>query len=124
MELRNDIQKLAIWYIPIAIASIIVSGWYSDIFKEAMVDGEVGISTFMNTVSYIATALHISVRLVVAIWLYYMVSKTSGNKYIWFFFGLVGNLFALVIFIGVAIYENTASNKSLNLTGAENAPPS
>ena len=124
MDLRIEIQKLAIWYIPIALLSILVSSWYGGVLREAYLDGDVSPASVAMTLSNISTALAFSVRLVVAIWLYMMVSKSKGNKYIWFMFGLVANLLALIIFICISIYEQNASNKSSNLTGAENAPSS
>jgi len=124
MDLRTEIQKLAIWYIPIALLSILVSNWYSGMLKEAMFDGDVTPGTLVASLTYLPMALSFSVRLVVAIWLYVIVSKTTGNKYIWFMFGLVANLLALIIYICLVIYENTASNKSSNLTGANDAPSS
>ncbi len=111
MDLRKDVQKLAIWYIPIALATTIVSMWWSGMLKEEIIDGNLSVGTFSATLSYIGTGLLFSGRLVVAIWLYFMVSKSTGNKYIWFMFGLAASLPALIIFIAIAIYENTASNK-------------
>ncbi len=124
MNLRTDIQKLAMWFIPTAIAALIASSWYSGLLKEAILDRDLTPGIFITSMSYIPFALNASVRLVIAIWLFYMVGKTSGNKYLWFLFGLVAQLFAVVIYIGLLIYEQLASNKSLNLTGAKNAPPS
>ena len=119
-----EIQKLAIWYIPIALLSILVSSWYGGVLREAYLGSDVSPASVAMSLSYISTGLAFSVRLVVAIWLYVIVSKSKGNKYIWFMFGLVANLLALIIFICISIYEQNASNKSSNLTGAEDAPPS
>ena len=123
MNLRNSIQQLALWYIPVAIASAFISAWYTGFLNEAMNTGEYSMGSFMVLFSAIPMMLKASINLVVAIWLYSLISKSSGNKYIWFLFGLIAHLYAAVIYIGLLIYEQVTSNKALNSDSAKSAEP-
>jgi hypothetical protein len=58
-------------------------------------------------------------NLVVAIWLYYVVKRDLGRKWIWAFFGFVAHLFAALFYIGLKLYEgwDATFNKRLKPEG-------
>lgn len=91
--------------------------WSTGLIGEAIDSGEYSIGTFMGFLSFfsiIPMILKTSINLVVAIWLYSVISKSSGNKYIWFLFGLIAHLYAVIIYIGLVIYEQVISSNELN----------
>jgi len=113
INLRSEIEKLAIWYIPVAFITTTIASLYAIDIKQAMITGEILPGAYMALASAFPASLKLAINIVVAIWLYSQ-TKASNRKYLWFLFGLIANLIAALIYIAVLIYEQNASNKSLN----------
>lgn len=123
MEIRKEIESLAIWCIPativVALMSAIISGYARDTIQA-------GGATPGTTLSFI-TALGMFIKLinniVVGIWLYLRSKEDDGRAILWLLFGIVAHYFAALMYIGLKIYEQQkAHNKSLQATPENGAP--
>ena len=116
MEIRKEIETLAIWYIPALIIMAAASALYSGYAEELMRDGFESISTgsklmLLSLSGYIINSID---NVVVAIWLTVQCKKENGRALLWFLFGFVASFYAALIYIGLKIYEEVkAYNKSL-----------
>ena len=124
MEIRKEIESLAIWYVPAFIIMVFASGLYSGYFKEVMEMGQAFTNKTFVFVSLVASLINHIDNIVLGIWLYLKGKKEGGRAILWLMFGIVAHFFAVIIYIGIKIYVNQiAYNKSLNQIDANDAPP-
>jgi len=114
MEIRKEIESLAIWYIPGFIVAFIASSILSGSAREIIDFGEVTPATEIVLTTSIISLAGLIDNAVVAIWLYIQGKKEKGRPILWFLFGLVAHFYAALIYIGLRIYEEQkAHNKRL-----------
>ena len=117
MEIRKEIESLALWYIPAFVLTLIFSAIYSGYLKELMDMGEVTTGKSIVFASMVLNFIGNIDNLVLGAWLFMQSKKENGKPILWFFFGLVAHFYAAIIYIGLKIYENQkAYNKSLQPT--------
>ncbi|WAK04069.1 hypothetical protein [Methylobacter sp. YRD-M1] len=113
IDIRKEIETLAIWYIPVCIMSVIVSGLYTGYFKEAL---SIGSTASWSTIHFLLTVpaiIKFADNIVVGVWLYFLVEKEGGRTGLWFVFGLAAHLFAVLIYVVLRVYEQQAFNNPL-----------
>lgn len=113
MDIRKDIETLAIWYIPVMIIMVIASGLYAGYFKEVISSGPTSIGSTLSFFTLVPALFKLADNIVIAVWLYFMARKEGGRTALWFLFGLVAHLFAAIIYIGLRLYEQQAFNNPL-----------
>jgi len=113
MDIRKEIETLAIWYIPVMIIMVIASGLYAGYFKGILSSGQTSIGSTLSFLTLVPALIKLADNVVIAIWLYFMAKKEGGRTLLWFLFGVVAHLFAAIIYIGLRLYEQQASNNPL-----------
>jgi len=113
MDIRKEIETLAIWYIPVMIIMVIASGLYAGYFKEILSSGQTSIGSTLSFLALVPALIKLADNVVIAIWLYFMAKKEGGRTLLWFLFGVVAHLFAAIIYIGLRLYEQQAFNNPL-----------
>lgn len=113
IDIRKEIETLAIWYIPVMIVMVIASGLYAGYFKEVLSSGQASIGSTLSFLTLVPALFKLADNIVIAVWLYSMAKKEGGRKVLWFLFGMVAHLFAAVIYIGLRLYEQQAFNNPL-----------
>jgi len=111
MDLRKEIEKLAIWYIPVSIAMILATSAYSSYFRH-IASGEG--ATVGSTIAFFAgipALIQMADNIVVGIWLFFLARREGARPMLWLLFGLFAHLFAAVIYIALRLYEAQAFNK-------------
>ena len=117
MEIRKEIESLALWYIPAFVIMLIFSSIYSGYLSELMDMGKVKTGTSVLFASMVLQFIGNIDNLVLGFWLFMQAKKENGRPILWFFFGIVAHFYAAIIYIGLKIYENQkAYNKSLQPT--------
>ena len=116
--MRNEIEKLAIWYIPAFLIATLAASAMSDILPHLLESGSLGVGKTISFVFFVANAIQYIDNLVVAIWLYIQLKNQNGKKWAWLLFGAIAHLFAVIIFVVLMLYENqNASNKAIKTDG-------
>ena len=117
MEIRKEIESLAIWYIPAFIVVAVLSALFSGYINDLIEFGEATSGTTMSLISIISALIKLIDNFVVGIWLYLRGKKDGGRAILWLFFGVVANFYAALMYIGLKIYEQQkAYNKSVKQT--------
>lgn len=122
MDLRKDIESLAIWYIPVVILLYVIFGAYAGYLKEFLDHGVSSIGTTISMITLLPASINLADNVVVAIWLYLMTRREQGRSILWFMLGMVANLFAAIMYICLCIYEEKAFNKQRNADSGADAP--
>lgn len=123
MELRNEIESLALWYIPTYILAAIISSLISGYVVEISNIIELDPGVTMSILALITAMLNLADNVVVGVWLFIQGKREKGKAGLWLFFGLAAHLFAALFYIGLKIYEvQKPYDKSLNQIGAEDGP--
>jgi len=124
MEIRKEIESLALWYIPAFALTLIFSAIYSSYLKELMDMGQVTTGKSVVFASMVLNFIGNIDNLVLGVWLFMQAKKENGKPILWLFFGLVAHFYAAIIYIGLKIYENQkAYNKSLKSGTPESGAP-
>ena len=105
MEIRKEIESLAIWYIPAFIFVSIMGALFSGYLKDMMEYGAATPGSTFAFLSAIGSFINLIDNLVVGVWLYLRGKKDGGRVILWFFFGVVANFYAALMYIGLKIYE-------------------
>lgn len=113
MDIRKEIETLAIWYIPAVIMTGIASALYTGYFKEVFSSNSTNIGSTLSFLTATLTLIKLPDNIVVGVWLYSSVGKEGGRTTLWFVFGLVAHLFAAIIYIVLRMYEQQAFNNPL-----------
>lgn len=101
MNMRKEIERLIYWYVLAVIVASAVGFILSSYIRTTNDTSSITVWSY-TSINMLINNLH---HIVVAIWLY-VISKYLNQKYIlWSLFGLIAHLFAVVIFIGLYIYE-------------------
>jgi hypothetical protein len=117
--MRKEIETLAIWYIPVCIAALILNVLMISTLEHsfAPVVGEgapLSIGLSFSSFMRITTLIGFGDNLVVGVWLFFQAKRRDGRKALWFLFGLFAHLFAAIIYIGLTLFEQErASDISL-----------
>ena len=114
MDIRKEIETLAIWYIPAFLITVLLSAAAAGYFKAFFMNLKVTSFTKFSFVTYISLFIGLTDNLVVAVWLYFQNKKECGKKVLWMIFGLFAHLPAAIIYIGLKVLEDMrASNQPL-----------
>lgn len=113
-ELRREIELLAIWYIPVAIATIIASGLYTSYFNELMSGQDISMGATLGFLTAVPAFINLIDNVVVGVWLFALVREQHGRYLLWLVFGVFAHLFAAVIYIALRIYEQRAVKDAPN----------
>lgn len=105
MELRKEIETLAIWYIPAVAFVLIATAFLTGYAQEIMRDQTASPGTLFSFLSLAQGLIHSVDNLVVGIWLFLRSSKEDGRRYLWSLFGLAAHLFAAIVYLALRIYE-------------------
>jgi hypothetical protein len=111
MNLRKEIEALAVWYVPVVIATIIASSLLTGRLNELIKYEDVSVGTMMSFMAAIPSLIGLADNLVVGIWLYLIVKGEDGRSVLWFSFGLFAHLFAAIAYICLKLYELQAFNE-------------
>ncbi len=102
MNIRKEIETLLLWYIPTILITmtlgVIVTAQVKSINEYSF-----GLTTAAIAISYLTNHLH---NIVIAIWLYILAKKLNQKYILWSLFGLLGHLFAVIIFIALKLLED------------------
>jgi len=109
MELRKEIESLALWYIPAFFVMLMVSAIFTGYFKQLIEYGSVSVGTPIALVQILGQFISNIDNFVVGIWLYLQSKKEGGRTLLWFLFGMVAHFFAAVLYIGLKILDNQQS---------------
>lgn len=112
MELRKEIESLAIWYIPVVVLMSIVAAAYTGFLKEMLSADGLTMGTQVALITMGPKLIQFATNIVVGIWLYRLAKKEGGRQSLWLLFGLVVNLGAALIYIGLRIYEQRDGTQS------------
>lgn len=112
MNIRREIETLALWYIPVFLAATIASAIGSGLVRDAMADGTLTMGTIVSLIGWVPALLALAPRFVVAAWLFGIARREGGRSLLWLLFGLVGHLFAAVIYLALKIYEQRAGEQT------------
>ncbi len=113
MEIRKEIESLALWYIPAFVIMLIFSSIYSGYLSELMDMGKVKTGTSVLFASMVLQFIGNIDNLVLGFWLFMQAKKENGKTILWFFFGLVAHFYAAIIYIGLKIYEHQKAYKNV-----------
>ena len=106
MNIRNEIENLALWYMPVfivvAMLSTIMSGYAVNMLESDQRTLGVELTLFTT----FAALVKLADNLVIAIWLFIQSEKQGRKKLLWFFFGIVAHFFAVILYLGLYIYES------------------
>ena len=117
MELRKEIESLALWYIPAFVFVALASSLYSGYVRALMEMGEATPGTTLSLISALGMSINLVDNLVVGVWLYVRGRKEGGRAILWLLFGVVAHFYAALLYLGLKIYEQQkANNKSLQPT--------
>jgi len=115
--MRKEIETLAIWFIPVYIAVLIVNVLMTSFLDRGfdVILGEgAPLSIRLSSYLHIMRLTGFADNLVVGIWLFFQAKKRDGRKALWFLFGLFAHLFAAIIYVVLTLFEEQkASNISL-----------
>lgn len=70
MDIRKEIETLAIWYIPAVIMTGIASALYTGYFKEVFSSNATNIGSTLSFLTATLTLIKIPDNIVVGVWLY------------------------------------------------------
>ena len=117
MELRKQVESLALWYIPafiiMGLLSSVTSGLLEQLFKDGIISPSTTVPFFYAIGSFVSNIDN----LVVGVWLLAQSKKENSKPILWFLFGVVAHFYAAIIYIGLKIYENQmAYNQGLQST--------
>ena len=111
--MRNEIEKLAIWYIPAFLIATFAATAWSDILPQLFDSDSLSIGRTISFIFVVGNAIQYVDNFVVAIWLYIQLKNHNGKKWVWLLFGAIAHLFAVIIFDILMMYENqNASNNT------------
>jgi hypothetical protein len=113
MDIRKEIETLAIWYIPAVIMAGIASGLYTGYFKEVLSSDPTSTWSTLSFLTATLTLINLADNIVIGVWLYFLVEKEEGRTGLWFVFGLAAHLFAALIYVVLRVYEQKAFNNPL-----------
>ena len=112
MNLRKEIETLAMWYIPavlfVVIATAIMTGYFQDMVRSQ----HASLGTWISFYSLLQGLIQLVDNLVVGIWLFLRSKSENGNRFLWLLFGLAAHLFAAVIYLALRIYEQRTASKN------------
>ena len=124
MEIRKEIESLALWYNPAFLIIFLASAVYSGYLKEIIEMGEATTGVSIAFFTMVLKLIQNIDNLVVGVWLFIQAKKENGKPLLWFLFGLVAHFYAAIIYIGLKIYENQkAYNKSLKSGTPQSGAP-
>ena len=107
MNIKEEIEKLALWYIPVTIILALLTTGTSGYLTDLM-QGEITFGGKVMLVSYLAQAIGAADNIVVGIWLFIQARKNDGKAMLWFLFGLIANLLAALFYLAILIYEQNS----------------
>lgn len=117
MEIRKEIESLAIWCIPAAVVVALMSALITGYAKDIILDGGATPGTTLSFITALGMFIKLINNFVVGIWLYLRSKEENGRPILWLLFGVVAHYFAALMYIGLKIYEQQkAHNKSLQAT--------
>lgn len=117
MELRKEVESLALWYIPAFVVVALASSLYSGYVKDLMELGEASPGVTLSLLSALGMFINLVDNVVVGVWLYVRGRKDGGRAILWLLFGAVAHFYAALLYLGLKIYEQQkAYNKSLQPT--------
>lgn len=124
MELRKEIESLALWYIPVFVIVSIFSAFYSGYVKDLIELGQATPGMTFSLLAVVSSFIGLIDNIVVGIWLYIRGKNDDGKAILWLFFGVVAHFYAALIYIGLKIYEQQkAYNNSLKAGTPESGAP-
>ena len=114
IDIRHEIERLATWYIPLAIVSALSSNFLSKFLSALPSEVQVNAGIGNELIYLVLTLFSISTHFVIGYWLYSINKKLNGRYYLWLLFGVFGHIFAVIMFLFVYFFEHQkAFNKSL-----------
>lgn len=108
MNVRNELERLALWYVPVAVLAAVASTLISGVLQERLASGELTIGSTIGLFQLLPASIGLADNIVVGLWLFGLSRKEGGRSLLWFIFGLVAHLFAAVIYVSMRIYEQRA----------------
>jgi hypothetical protein len=110
MEIRREIESLALWYIPVFIAVTIITTFLTGYANSLVETGQATPAKYFAQISILSTFLNFIDNFVVGIWLYIRGKGEGGRAVLWLIFGIAAHFFAALMYIGIKIYEQQISN--------------
>ena len=126
--MKQDVEKLLLWFIPIFIISAVVQ-LYIQQYPASVMGMPEGTTTILASemswlekrftkgqlisyAHYLSVACNVSINILIAAWLFLTSPKYGFNKWLFLFFGLFAKYWALITFFCILFYENTANKNS------------
>ncbi len=101
MNLRKEIEKLILWYIPaMLLVNFLAMAFLADI--KSVNGMSFSLTYAMLIITFLIKNIH---SIVVAIWLYSLAKRMEQKYILWALFGLVAHLYAAVTFVILNLLE-------------------
>ena len=103
MEIRKEIESLALWYIPIFLVTLIGTSLYSGFLKSFVETDQLSSGATITFLFMFSQVISNIDNIVVGIWLYFRSKDEDGRAVLWLLFGVVAHFFAALIYICIKI---------------------
>jgi hypothetical protein len=101
MKIRKKIEVLLFWYVPAYIVAGLAAFVFASYAKQVVDPSWI--------FTYIVIPLGLIMKhldnVIIAIWLYFFAKQLHQKQILWALFGLLANVFAVILFLGLYFYE-------------------